>query len=115
MTINPYYHTVTGLTGSTFRDIVTLNWNLPPDRFDRYKIRVRFVMAPSTISTITDGAEVALGSDLATTVVHTTGGLPGTTYNYGVFAVYDDLADPPEIPASTERSYSLPALISVTV
>ena len=112
MTADPSYHKVTGLNSSVGGGLVTLTWNLPSDRFDRFKIRVRFVAGATAPATISDGAEAALASDLAVTLsAHNPG--PAGTYSYSVFAVYDDLANPPTLVASNETAFSAPRSVTV--
>lgn len=68
-----------------------LSWALPPDRFDRYKIRVRYASGATAPTSPTGGSPVTLGSDLATSV--NVGSLGAGTYSFAVFAAYDETRD----------------------
>lgn len=77
---------------------VSLTWTLPPDRYDRYKLILRWgTTAPSSP---TAGTGVTLSSDLATSVT-ATGVTTGTRY-FSLFVAYDETHSP----ASTEERYS---------
>lgn len=62
----------------------TLTWTLPPDRWDRKRIVLRFNAGGSPPTGPTDGTGVALASDLATSVAGSAGRA------YAIFAAYDE-------------------------
>lgn len=69
---------------------VSLTWSLPPARFDRLRVILRRGTAPGdpAPTSYEGGTGVALASPLATSV--TDSGLSAGTYNYALFAAYDD-------------------------
>jgi hypothetical protein len=77
-----------------------LYWNLPPDRYDLFKIIVRKKNGTSAPTSPTDGTGVTLSSNLATSVSDTI--VFGSTTSYSVFAAYDETHSP----LSTEERYS---------
>lgn len=72
---------------------VSLEWALPPSRYDLYRVRLRRAAGATPPATIADGSEVALASDLATSKVDSPL-VPGT-YSYTLFACYDEVNSPP--------------------
>lgn len=63
-----------------------VSWRLPPDRWDRSKIRL-FGKAGSTPPTYEEaGTEIVLGASLSTSVTH----IAATPYSYSVFCQYDE-------------------------
>jgi hypothetical protein len=83
-----YYHPATRLTATGGAGQVVLTWELPPDRFDRYRVMLRRASGATPPATIADGTEVALGGLLATGV--TNSGLTPGQYSYSLFAGYTE-------------------------
>jgi hypothetical protein len=77
-----------------------LQWLLPPDRYDLFKIIVRKKNGTSAPTSPTDGTGVTLSGNLATSVSDTV--VFGSTISYSVFVAYDETHDP----LSTEERYS---------
>jgi hypothetical protein len=69
-----------------------LSWALPPDRFDRYKIVLRYASGATAPTGPTAGSPITLASDLATSV-DVTGTLAAGTYSFALFAAYDETRD----------------------
>lgn len=93
-----YYHPPQNLRKSGGNIV----WTLPPDRFDRYKIILRKAAGATPPSGPTDGDDVPLGSDLATSVANS-----DTTTAFAIFCEYDESQDPGETlvgaPSGQER------------
>lgn len=81
---------------------VTMSWKLPPSRFDRLRVLLRRLTGATAPADITQGVNIALGSDLPSSFVDT--GITPGTYSYSLFAAYDDWNAMP----SVERWYSSP-------
>lgn len=95
---------VVALTGTVGGANVTLAWRAPPSRFDLLRYVVRRASGSTPPATPTSGTNIALASDLDTSVVNA----PGSgTWSYSIFAAYDQYG------AGSPDSYS--ALRSVTV
>lgn len=68
-----------------------LTWTLPPDRFDRIGVVLRYNAGINTTpQTPTAGTGATLSSDTATSYTHTAG--PGT-FSYALFGAYDTNGD----------------------
>ena len=87
---------------------VDLTWQVPPDRFDRYRVVLRRAAGSTPPATITDGTGVTLSGNLATSVSDT--GLAVGTYSYSLFATYDDFSATP----ATDLWASDPVTVTVT-
>ncbi len=85
--------------GGLTSGVVSMTWSNPSTtRYDFRRMMLRRI-AGSSAPTATTGTELVLSSDTA--VAHTDS--PGSgTFTYGIFAVYDDRADPP----ATDREFS---------
>lgn len=66
---------------------VTLTWAVPATRFDLRRVRLIRKAGSTQPASISDGTEVALASDLATSKVDT---VAGGVYSYTLFACYDE-------------------------
>jgi hypothetical protein len=82
------YYPVNYLTATGGSGQVALEWGLPPDRFDRYRVVLRRASGGTAPATISDGTGVTLSGNLATSVTDT--GLAAGTYSYSIFATYDE-------------------------
>ena len=83
-----FYHPATSFLGQSKTGQVDLTWNIPPDRWDRFRMRlIRKTGAVAPIS-LTDGTEVTLPSNLPTSFSDT--GLAADTYSYSLFASYSE-------------------------
>lgn len=87
-----YYHPPINLQATGGVGSVTLTWDLPPSRYDLRRVRLRRAVGATPPAAITDGSEVALASDLATSKVDA---VAGGTYSYTLFACYDEVNSPP--------------------
>jgi hypothetical protein len=91
LTADRYYHpgrefSATGGSGSA-----SLTWSLPPDRYDRYRMRLVRKSGAVAPTSVTDGTELTLSTNLATSHTDT---VAAGTYSYSLFASYDELRDP---------------------
>lgn len=86
VTADRYYHAPQRVTLSGG----TLSWALPPDRFDRFKIVVRYASGSTAPSGPTAGTPLTPASNLATSVAT---GLSAGTYSFAVFCAYDETRD----------------------
>ena len=84
-TLARYYHAPQNLVKSTD----DLTWTLPPERFDRFKVHLRKNLTTTPPTSATDGTEVVLASNLATSVTDAVVG----TVSYAIFCEYDEVAD----------------------
>lgn len=82
------YNAPTRLVATGGAGQVSLSWQLPVDRFDRKKVVLRRASGSTPPETVTDGTNVTLGSDLATSVINT--GLSAGTYSYSLFSGYTE-------------------------
>jgi len=100
-TTERYYHPPQCLT----RAGGTVSWTLPPDRYDRYKIILRRAGSTTPPATPTAGTNVALASDLATSVADGT----GAPVSWSVWCAYDETDDTPSEPQRySSASTSIP-------
>lgn len=76
-----------------------LSWTLPPDRFDRYRIRVRRAVGSTPPASATDGNEVVVAA--AATGVTVTG-LAAGVHSFAIFESYDEANSP----ASADQRHS---------
>ena len=83
-----FYPPVRRLAGTAGTGQVTLNWDLPSARFDRYRVVVRRASGSTAPTTISSGTGVTVAA-LATSVVDV---VAAGTYSYSVFVTYDDLS-----------------------
>lgn len=86
----------------------SLTWTLHPDRFDRFRVRLRRAAGATAPATISDGTEVALGSDLPTSFTDSPG---AGEHSYSLFGAYNDREATP----ATDKDFSSPATATVTV
>lgn len=115
-TATPFYHRVSRLTASSAgAGLLAASWTLPPDRFDRYKIRAFRSAAGGAAPAhsgggVFTGTEIVLASDLATSLPAVSG-LPTGTYALSVFACYDPFCEvrPGVYTPAAEREYSAAA------
>jgi len=113
-TVIRQYHPVSYLTATGGSGQVALEWGLPPDRFDRYRVVLRRASGGTAPATISDGTGVTLSANLATSVTDT--GLAAGTYSYSIFATYDEKdGRPGGTPASDERVSSAVIRQSISV
>lgn len=92
-TADRFYHpgsklTATALGGGS----VSLTWVLPPDRYDRLRVKLRRAAGSTPPATPSAGTGVTLSGDFATSVTDA----PGVgTFSYSLFGMYDESgADP---------------------
>jgi len=97
-----YYHPPYRLAGSVASSTISLTWALPPDRYDRYRVRLIRKSGSTAPTSVSDGTAVTLASALATSVDDT----PGVgTWSYRIFASYDETNGKPNgTPATDERT-----------
>jgi len=88
LTADRYYHAPRKLAATGGVGSVSLTWQLPPDRYDRFRILLRRATGSTAPADQTAGTAVTLGSNLATSV--TDSGLSAGTYSYSVFCAYDE-------------------------
>lgn len=91
----------------------TLAWRVPPDRFDRFRVRLRRAAGATAPATSTDGTNVAI-ADLATGVTDSPG---AGEFSYALFGQYDETQgkDRGGTPATAERdSVSVTRTVTVT-
>jgi hypothetical protein len=90
-TATRFYHPAhkfacTGGAGS-----IVCTWMLPPDRYDRYRVRLVYKAGAVAPVSLTDGTEVTLAGPLVTTHTIT---LAAGTYSLSLFASYDETNAP---------------------
>lgn len=88
-----YYHPPRDLVATPASGQVTLEWALPPSRYDLRRVRLIRKAGAVQPASISDGTEVALSADLATSKVDS--GLAPGTYSYTLFGCYDEVNSPP--------------------
>lgn len=109
-----YYHPCENLVATGGSGQVVLTWDLPPDRYDRYRVVLRRATGATAPTSITGGTGVTLASDLATSV--TDSGLAANDYSYALFATYDELDGQPDgTPDTDQRVSAALTRTSVTV
>lgn len=115
-TATPFYHRVSRLTASSAgAGLLAASWTVPPDRFDRYKIRAFRSAAGGSAPVhsgggVFTGTEIVLSSDLATSLPAVSG-LASGTYALSVFAGYDPFCEvkPGTYTPAVAREYSAAA------
>ena len=88
VTADRFYHPPITLAGTPSAGQVAFTWTNPPDRWDRYRVRLVRKSGSSAPTSIGDGTEVTLGSNLPTSF--TNSGLAAGTYSYSLFSSYDE-------------------------
>jgi hypothetical protein len=106
------YHPVEEFRASEAGGTVTLNWSLPPDRFDLFRIVIVRKAGSSPSSDVTDGTTILTSTIPYSGLATSTTNAPGAgTWTYTAFVAYDETAD---TPASAQR-YAPSAYRSVTI
>lgn len=67
---------------------ISLTWQNAPTRYDLYRARIVRKQGSSAPTSVTDGTELTLGSNLPTSFADS--GLSADTYSYALFMSYDD-------------------------
>lgn len=103
----PYYHPATRFKATAGgAGAATLTWSLPPERFDRFGVVVRY-SAGGYPASATDGTGITLSSVTATSVSAT--GLPAGTVYFSLFGSYDETG------AGSPNAYASPARCTATI
>ncbi len=100
--LEEFFHTCSNLvaTDQANGGDVLLVWDVPPDRFDLFRVILRRASGAVAPTSITDGTGVTLSGDLATTVTDSIGSTG--TFSYALFATYDDDNGQPEATPSND-------------
>lgn len=101
--IDPYYHPARLISNSSG----TLSWTLPPDRFDRYEVILRYAAGSTAPSSVTAGSGATLSGVLATSYTHGADGQGSGTFSYALFAGYDVTGIPGSLTSSDFYSDSI--------
>lgn len=101
-----FYHPPVNLLGAAKTGQVDLTWKNPPDRWDRYRVRLVRKAGSTAPTSISDGTVVTLSGNLP--VSHSDTGLTPGTYSYSLFASYSEFDASPQ----TDDAYSDPATVS---
>lgn len=83
--VSRFFHPARELANSSG----TLSWILPPDRFDRKRVVLRYASGSTPPSSPTAGSSATLAADLSTSYVHGTDGQGSGTFSYALFGAYD--------------------------
>jgi len=83
-----FYHPPRYLSADEKTGQIDLSWANPPDRWDRYRVRLMRKTGSTAPTSLTDGTEVTLGANLPTSFSDT--GLSADTYSYSLFASYSE-------------------------
>lgn len=70
---------------------IGLTWQNAPTRYDLYRARIIRKAGSSAPTSVSDGTELTLGSNLPTSFADS--GLAAGTYSYALFMSYDDFAE----------------------
>lgn len=89
-TPDTYYPPCRRLAATPRTGEVTLTWENPPARYDRYRVRLLRKTGSTPPANITDGTVLAAGESAESFV---DSGLSANTYSYSVFMTYDDFYD----------------------
>jgi len=92
VTADRFYHPARKFAATGGTGDVDLTWEIPPTRYDRFKIRLVRKAGSSAPATVTDGTEITLPSNLPSS--YNDSGLASGTYSYGLWASYDETHDP---------------------
>lgn len=109
-TANRFYHPPTRLIATDLGGgSVSLTWKLPPNRYDRLRVKLRRAAGATPPATSTAGTGVTLGGDLATSVTDSPG---AGTFSYSIFGMYDEYST---TPANEDRESAPESVASVVV
>lgn len=106
---NRYYFPGRRLAATPTSGEVSLTWTNPPTRFDTYRMRLVRKAGSSAPTSPSDGTELALSANMATSKVDS--GLPAGTYSYSLFASYDDFNPTPGTDLSTSAAVSVTGVV----
>lgn len=98
-TADPFYVPARKLAASPKTGEIDLTWQLPPARYDFFRVRLVRKTGSTAPTSVSDGT-VVLSSATAVSFADT--GLAVGTYSYSLFASYDDFAATP----ATDLQYS---------
>ena len=108
-TADRYYHSARRIRATNNGGgSVTLDWDNPPDRFDRFRHILRRAAGATPPASPTAGTGIALGSNLPITVTDTPG---AAQFSYALFTAYDETHDT----LSVEERYSAALTLTHTV
>jgi hypothetical protein len=86
-TATRYYHPCRKFAATGGAGSIACTWALPPDRYDRYRVRLVYRLGAVAPTSVTDGTEVTLAGPLVTSHTIT---LAAGTYSLSLFASYDE-------------------------
>lgn len=86
-TTTRYYHPARKFAATGGVGAIVCTWALPPDRYDRYRVRLVYKAGAVAPTSVTDGTEVTLSAPLATSKTIT---VAAGTYSLSLFASYDE-------------------------